>query len=119
MSYSRMGFLTGTIPEKDLREEILRGMFEGEPFRTWWPRVRGGWIRSQGLDRRDRRFARIIDEEYRKAVAGGLPPVRARQDSSPEVPTSKDRKSWDIPASMVLGVAIGIVLRSRRLYGRR
>lgn len=119
INYSRMGFLMGIISEKDLREEILCEMFGGELLRIWWARMRGTWIRSPGLDRRNRQFARIIDEEYSSALAGGPPLVRARQDSSPEVSTSQDRKSWDIPASMALGVAIGIVLRSRRLFGRR
>jgi hypothetical protein len=121
MNYSRMGFQMGVLSEKGLREETLRDVFRGEPMRTWWTNARQYWMRYPDHSRPDRQFARITDEEYRKALAGGPPLVRARQDSSPEISTSQDRKSWGGPANMALGVAIGIgiVLGSRRLYGRR
>jgi hypothetical protein len=35
MNYARMGYITGIIPEEDLRAETLREVFQGEPMRIW------------------------------------------------------------------------------------
>jgi Family of unknown function (DUF6082) len=119
INYARMGYITGTIPEEDLRAETFREVFQGEPMRIWWAHTKGLWINSPGLDRRDRRFARIIEDEYRKAIAEGPPIIPSRQEFSSQVSTQEARKSWGVVAGLVLGIVIAIIFRSRRLNERR
>ena len=115
MNYQRLGFLTGTILEEDLRGEGLPDMFGAEPTRIWWESVKHLWLNSPGLDRRDRKFARIVEDEYWKAVKK-RPSV---EQSNPKIPEPKDRKTGKIVAALGLSVAVAIIFKSHRFTKSR
>jgi hypothetical protein len=118
MSYLEMGYQMNIITEADLREEGLRSPFRGEPMRKWWTVAGKYWTGNPKPNRRARKFARIAEEEYNRAVETGPPIVRTIDDSSPDAVAMGNTERWTIPASMVLGIAIGVLVRSR-LWGHQ
>jgi hypothetical protein len=70
MNYLRVGYELGVIPESSLRGEALAGMFQSEMMRKWWSNARPYW--GQGMvTRKERRFLRIVDDEYARSIAAG------------------------------------------------
>jgi len=68
INYARLGFQMGVLTEEVLRKDILAG-FAGAPLRLWWASARDGWLGEPRTDRRQRRFAQVVDEEYSRALA--------------------------------------------------
>jgi hypothetical protein len=118
MSYE----LTG-LREAEIRA-LLSRIFQGEAPRLYWSRVRGGWmptfIRSTSR-RRSRRFIRIVDEEYDKAVALGPPSSPAVFEPDPvDSPAAAPRGIAARPLLAAAGgVAVGALLTRRRRSGHR
>lgn len=123
MNYASIGFQMGVISEEDLRQDILQSAFEGEPMRKWWTVTRKYWRVRSPLDHRERKFIRIVDDEYRKAVAAGPPIVLDAEDASPNTPTmtakSVAAKRHGILKGAILGMVIGIALGSHQWPKRR
>ena len=114
MNYSLTGYEMGILPERTVREEIMRSSFEGKPARTWWSAAQPHWVEG-GITRKERQFTRMIDEEYRKAAASGDPlPFQELADSTSDKTTSTKISRWSVPASVAAGICIGILLRWRR-----
>jgi hypothetical protein len=85
-------------------------MFEGEVGRSYW-RLGGPYWLQQANTPRQRRFVRIIDNEYHRAVASGPPLVddlleRTKLPTRPE----KRRASWRLPSRALLSFAGGILV---------
>jgi hypothetical protein len=118
MNYARMGYQLGILDEQLIREEVLRSAFGGEPLRKWWAVAGKYWSISAKSDRRARQFTRITNDEYHRAVAGGPPIGRTTAGSPSDVPVARQAERWGIPASMAVGIAIGVLFRSR-FWGRR
>ncbi|MFC4535973.1 DUF6082 family protein [Sphaerisporangium dianthi] len=69
MNYMRMAFEARVIHEASLRGEGLAHSFR-EPFmREWWRTGRSYWKLGTAGTRRERKFFRIVEEEYEKAIA--------------------------------------------------
>jgi hypothetical protein len=117
MNYARIGFQMGIITEASLRGDILGPAFESGPMREWWIGARRHW--SVLEDRKERRLAQIIDEEYSKAVMAGPPKVLNIGDAPPDALATAGGKRYDTLAATVLGVAIGVILGSRLRANRR
>lgn len=109
--------------DEDLRMQLSRTLFSGDVGRDYWASARKAFIPAGS--RRTRRYYRIIDEEYEKAVASG-PPERVLPDGSQSVPSDPTRvfpSSWEVASAgiamlggaMVLGAAIGRRTVRRRL----
>ena len=105
------------------REHALRGafawLFRGEAGRTFWAETRD--VRPQMSEsRRARRFCRIAEEEYEKAIGSGPPSVLAQAQTSAiaDGQRSTTRNAAMKIGSMVMvgligGIAVGKVLWSR------
>lgn len=113
MNYLEMGYQMDIIAEAELREEALRSAFKGEPMRKWWTVAGKYWTGNPQPNRRARKFARIAEEEYNRALKTGPPIVRTVDDSLPDAVAMGNIERWTKPASMVLGIVIGVLVRSR------
>jgi hypothetical protein len=85
ISYVWMSYELSGLREAEVRA-LLSRIFEGEAARLYWRRVRGGWmptfVRSSSR-RRGRRFIRVVDEEYERAVKAGPATSPAYFDPDP------------------------------------
>ncbi|MGA2825135.1 MAG: DUF6082 family protein [Streptosporangiaceae bacterium] len=116
VDYSRMGYELGILTEAMLRGEILPGLFRNEAGRQWWNAASHTWTEDQMLTRRDRRFIRIVKEEYVVAQARGK-----KADADPSAQQAPDdgshgrdvmkKRGWTIPAGVVAGVVIGVAAK--------
>jgi hypothetical protein len=86
LHYLSFGYATGLHSERRLRAEALPGMFASAHSRQFWETGRIHWLSSGNS--RPARFARIVDDEYRKAVAAGPPiaPIVEDDQRSPSGP---------------------------------
>jgi hypothetical protein len=116
VQYARVGFVMGVLSEEDVRVDILRPAFEGEPMRKWWADVRKGLEGRAVEGRKERRFIRLVDEEYRKAVSAGPSTAPDVKDISQDIAIEKSAtsKGHDILNGAILGLIIGIALGSHR-----
>jgi len=81
VSYWQRDYQFDGITEYNLRCN-LTVLFRGEAARLWWADV-GDSRRVSPGNRRDKRFVRIVDEEFRKAIASGPPVVPAQAREAP------------------------------------
>jgi hypothetical protein len=119
MTYWERDYVLGGFHERALRYAAAR-LFCGEAGRRFW--ADAGEVRAETSDtRRARRFCRIIDEEYQKAVALGPPAVSAEEP--PPTPSNKDqqakapRPAFKMGSALLLGAVGGAVL-SKFLWRR-
>jgi hypothetical protein len=68
VSFWGTGYTTGWLDEGEVRRSF-KDMFRGEAGREYWEASRSAW--HENADRRKRRFARIAEAEYRKAIVAG------------------------------------------------
>ena len=74
INYLEAGYASGFFHDSDLRgSDGMRLIFNTSYGRRYWQQTRHGYL--QAGDRTSRRFAEIVDDEYRKAVATGPPAV--------------------------------------------
>jgi hypothetical protein len=118
VNYARIGFQMGVLTEEILHEDVFGPAFRSEPMRSWWIAVRKYWSGNLVQDRKERRFVQIIDEEYRKALMKDPQMMLNVGDSRPNPMTAPVTKRFDMLKGAVLGIAIGIVLRSRLRHNR-
>jgi hypothetical protein len=111
MNYAKTGYQMGIITEHDLRGDILASAFESGPLRDWYIVARRNWSGEEGPA--ERRFLRIVDEEYRKALKAGPAKLSRIGDALPRARTTVTPKNRNVIAKTMLGVAIGILLGSR------
>lgn len=115
--YWLMQYEIGRLTEANLRALLSFELFNGEVGRRYWASTGETFAVMRG--RRTKRFFRIVEEEYRKVLASGRPPVPAsgpvRLAPAPTAP----RRSWPPGAAALLlggaGAAAGLAaLRARR-----
>jgi hypothetical protein len=87
INYLVMGYEMGIIPGREIRS-AMADMFKGEIGRDYWKRARSAWVNAFERRKHGRRFLRIVDEEFQKAIAVG-PPVPSR--------TYDDFDTWAAP----------------------
>lgn len=75
LSFWERDYVLGQLPDTPLRNDLSR-LFEGEVARTYWSRNRASWL-GYAQGNRCRRFIRLADEEYAKAIRSGPPAVKA------------------------------------------
>jgi hypothetical protein len=92
---------------KSMDERLLRAvaarLFTGEVGRRFWVNARETRIATSGT-RRERRFHRIIDEEFRAAEANG-PPIPHRQEQQARTRPAVEYRSALVGAILAIGVA--------------
>lgn len=93
----------------------LAALFRGEAARLWWADT-GGARAASSENRRDTRFCRIVEEEYRTAVSSGPPQVPAQTQDSPDRASNRLASNGLLKAgvAVLLGAAGGAILG--RLY---
>jgi hypothetical protein len=112
MIYQLMGYETGVISESSMRGVILADLFQGEVGRRYWTELgHPRWDRRVS-GRQGRRFLRIVDDEYHKAVTAGPPTIPAAPHSSDhQTPTRiSSRSDWRTPTAALAGLATGLLL---------
>jgi hypothetical protein len=111
MNASLVGYEMGIITKQSLIEEILPSAFATEPVRRWWNVAGRYWSAQGGMTRRERQFMRILNDQYDKAI--DRPPIRrVIKDPPVGTPNTGEVPKWTIPVSAIVGVGIGILLRS-------
>ncbi len=106
VSHWERDFTLGEDPEHTLRVG-LAGLFGGEAGRKWWAEVRDvRLIAAKG--RKGKRFIRVVDEEYKKAVGSGPPRVSARGSQNPA--NQRDWQRRTIQAQLITAAIGGAIL---------
>ena len=121
VSFWSTSYITGRLDESELRRNCSQ-MFQGEAGRSYWEDSRATWHES-GDNRRSKRFAGIIEEEYCKSVEAGPSLVAAGLwsdlEASQVTEGNATRRDWHSPA-LAIGLGAGflaaIALWSRRSF---
>jgi Family of unknown function (DUF6082) len=113
VNYARIGFHMGVLTEETLHDDIFGPAFTNDPMRKWWLAVRRYWSGDLIQGGKDRKFVKIIDEEYRKAIATAPTPALNVEGVRSDAQETQSPKRYDLLAGTALGVAIGILLGSR------
>jgi hypothetical protein len=95
INYISVLYQTGKSDTDELRAHV-RAIFDGAIGRAYWELARHNWLTySQG---REKRLARIIDEEYQRAIASGPPvrPMPSATDSEPPTRQHTNRGGWRV-----------------------
>jgi hypothetical protein len=71
VNYLFMAYENAVFGERGLRQEGFGELFSGTLGRKWWIAARADWNAIGNPSQK--RFARIMEEEYQKAVAAGPP----------------------------------------------
>jgi hypothetical protein len=79
VSYWERDYLIGALDERAVRHGVAH-LFQGEAARHWWADV-GSHRVQMARTHRARHFSRVVDDEYKIAVASGPPQVPAEGTS--------------------------------------
>jgi hypothetical protein len=124
MSFQLMSYDLHSASDSDVRSALFN-MFQGEVGRRYWHSVRPNWRRWAELEPRSRRFFRVIDEEYDRAVAAGPPKgsnemmdvEEIEMIQPPALPQSQRVWVRTTSVAFVGGLLTGIALRRWGLPG--
>ena len=111
VSYWESLYVQRQMSEPVLRSLMAEELFRGTPGRIYWAST--GEARRALSEGRQIRFAKIMSEEYEKAVASG-PPTTVSFRSAPDMATSRisGKKFITRPEILVcVGAAAGIIIR--------
>jgi hypothetical protein len=108
MSYWERDYLQRNMP-KNMLIGSLTLFFRGEAGRSWWGEIRELRF-ANAKNRRDRRFLRIVDEEYKKALRAGPPIIPARPPSNPETPSEQHGAGVRMGVTITLAAIGGAIL---------
>jgi hypothetical protein len=111
INYAAMATEVGVMDESALRGDLLEGLFQGTAGREYWKEARHRLMVNTRPA--TRRFVRIVDEEYRKAVAAG-PPVMGRTLEAERKRAIPTRSSTAALLGLSAGVLLGVALRRPR-----
>jgi hypothetical protein len=111
MNYAAMASEVGVMDESTLRRDLLEGLFQGTAGREYWQEARHRLLVSRR--RATRRFVRIVDEEYSKAIAAG-PPVMGRTLAAERKRAIPKGSSAAALLGLSAGVLLGVALRRSR-----
>ena len=104
------------MSDKEIRYVAARELFNGKTGREYWSAIRSARLQiSQG---RSLRFARILDEEYHKALADGPPGGVALASDAHTTHQIAPQNTRVAEAGVIICVAVAGVLVGR-LMGRR
>jgi hypothetical protein len=110
VSFWQMLYVTRTISEAHLRDN-LSTMFRGQAGREFWAANQSDtvkWINQ----RKDRRFVKIVNEEYARAIQSGPPRVLRQLPGSDNTHGLSTKESaWDHQDSLLItAVGVGVVI---------
>jgi hypothetical protein len=124
MNFQSMSYSIRSASESDMRGTLFN-IFQGEVGRRYWHHVRPYWRSWAELEPRSRRFFRLVDEEYDRAVAAGPPTasdeiVEVKEIEEVQPPAlMQPQRAWVRATSVAFasGLLAGIALRRWRLPG--
>ena len=108
MNFGQMGYEVGIIPEPALRGDLLKGTFQCTAGREYWMDAR--YRRSLNGRARARRFWRIVDDEYEKAIAAGPPVIGRKLENFTPASQSRDIHPSRTQIATLLGMGAGVLL---------
>jgi Family of unknown function (DUF6082) len=113
VNYARMGYQAGVLTEEILHDDIFGPAFQNEPMRKWWTYSRRFWSGDLIQGRLERKFVKIIEEEYSKAVLERPSIASSGETPSLDPLATPATKRHRMLVGTVVGAAIGIALGSR------
>lgn len=120
VNYSRLGYETGILTERMLREEVFSPMFKGNPGQAWWDATGRFWTSTTRLNRQGRKFAQIASSEFHKAKLEARASINAAErQPNPKAGRAYRAQRWSALASIAAGGAIGILIGRHRFAHRR
>jgi hypothetical protein len=105
----RTAFEMNTISETETRKE-LQDAFATKFGRAWWDASHHMWISDHSTSRAERRFARMVSEEYGKSISGGPPTDHQIIKTKPEAAENSKRNAL---AGIAVGLCVGFLAGSR------
>jgi len=108
-----MSFETKTLPEHRLRA-ITNEMFSGNPGHDYWHTADAG-RQSTSTNRTERRFHRILDEEYHKSPEPAAQPSTTPGPANPPPTNDKRRALCMALGTGALMTAAAAIIRHRRV----
>jgi uncharacterized membrane protein len=107
-----LSFETGALPERRLRA-IANEMFQGQVGRGYWESARATRL-STSAGRRERRFHKILDDEYERARPSAIVKSEAHAEGAEHTPTLNERLLW-----ISVGAATALLYRALRDRAKR
>ena len=113
VNYGRMGYQMGVLTESSIRADFFNGLFRSELGRAWWNKYGPLWTSSPVPERRARQFVKIMDDEYRKALAMGPPTIISPLKKTADRVSQLERRTGfrhsllEVTVGLVIGVTIG------------
>lgn len=87
-----LSFETGVLPEPRLRA-IANEMFQGQVGRNYWQTARTARL-STPASKRERRFHKILDQEYERAQPLNVESLRTETPNKDRMSAMKERLLW-------------------------
>lgn len=121
VSFWSTSYVTRSVEQRELQLNFAH-MFKGEAGRNYWEGSRDEWRESNG-SRRQKKFFKIADAEYRKAIAAGPPLVSADSWSNQESDQQSrvtaqpgGHRRAEVAAGFAVGFVVGVAVRFLRKF---
>jgi hypothetical protein len=109
-----MMYEMGTLTETDLRQEFQAGL-STRAGRAWWNDA-GSWCKlDDATSRAERRFRRILHDEYRRVTSEG---ALIDREIALTVPDQREREKIPVITGAAIGICVGLLVGSR-VFGSR
>jgi Family of unknown function (DUF6082) len=110
-------YMLGDMSDSDVQSSVSTELFTSADGRRYWSSTRDAKL-SYAKGRR-RRFVKIVDQEYQKAVAGGPPVVVPPVISSDKPGTTISGQRSPAVSGVLICIATGGAILVGRFWGRR
>jgi hypothetical protein len=110
VGYLYSAYDSGIASEADLRRDPLAALFSNSIGRKWWENENGAWTKSE--DPKERRFARILDDAYKTALATGIVSEETSAYARHQIP--RTNYVFLALAAAIGGLVGGFVVRHKR-----
>jgi uncharacterized membrane protein len=116
VSFLSGNYMIGELPESSVRHLAAHEIFRSQAGRNYWKAV--GQVQISNSKGPRKRFFRILDDEYNKAISSGVPVARSIKVTEPSTGRAKSRAQAGRQLSkFVAATIIGII--AGRLWQHR
>jgi Family of unknown function (DUF6082) len=109
-------YVLGDMPESAVRHTVSSELFASAYGRQHWSAVRS--IRLEDSTGRRLKFAKIVDEEYRKAIDSSFLAAEMPSPNLDEASETALGRLSRVSSGLLIGFAVGGVILTGRLLGR-
>lgn len=116
--FFKAGYVSGTFPEGAIRSELAQEVFSTDLGRRYWADNRRFWSADTAKGTRtDRKFVRILDEEYDRALSSG-PAEPFERDGGSAAAAAPAPGPWPLLAGLGVGLGMGLAAGRGRRHRR-